>query len=114
MWRAVVVLLYLGAASSAAMAADLAEAVAIQGSGKLTICRSWLVSESCTTHTVALPARVSVGDSIKLTYGSNPKTYIFHVADIHRRDKGCVILSENSGPKEAGERIEVSQCGRGH
>jgi hypothetical protein len=110
MRRAMLVFLFFGAALSLAIAADLAEAVAIQGSGKLTICRSWLVSESCTTHKVVLPERVSVGDLIKLSYGSNLKNHAFRVARIRRTGEGCTILSENSRSEDTGERIEVARC----
>jgi len=105
-----VALLIFCAALAPATAGDLLNAIFIKGSGKLTTCRSWLVYNACTTHKVPLPGRVAVGDSIELRYGSNPKHYTFHVSLIRREGKGCIILSENSGAKEDGEKIELTRC----
>jgi|SRR5436305_3821991 hypothetical protein len=92
-------------------AAGAVEAVTTPGSGDLTICRSWIVYASCNTyHKVPLPTQVAIGDAITVTYGSNPKDYIFHVARILQEDKRCRILSDASDAKGEGERIEVAQC----
>src|SRR2546430_1899271 len=45
-----------------ASAADLGDAVMIEGAGGLTTCRSWIFFTSCATHKVRLPERVSAGD----------------------------------------------------
>ena len=89
---------------------DIVEAVMTSGSGRLTTCRSWLVYNSCTTHKVLLPERVAVGDQLKLSYGSNPKNYTFHVALIRREGDRCRVLSASSGPREDGEKIEIAHC----
>jgi hypothetical protein len=100
----------IAAAPIAAGAADAA--VTTSGSGALTICRDWLVYDSCTTyHKVDLPDRIAVGDKIELTYGTNPKDYIFHVSGIRHDGDRCTILSEHSGSGNKGERIEVTPCG---
>jgi hypothetical protein len=103
----------LAAVCSAIVATPVAAAaVTTPGSGALTICRDWLVYESCTTyHKVDLPDRITVGDRIELTYGTNPKDYVFHVSRINHDGDRCVILSENSGRGGKGERIEVTPCG---
>ena len=76
---AAVFLMMIGAAPS--VAAETVEAVTTAGSGRLTICRNWLVYNSCTTYRkVAVPDRVAVGDRISLTFGSNPKDYTFWFA----------------------------------
>lgn len=90
--------------------ADTVNAVTTPGSGTLTTCRSWVVFNSCDTHKVVLPERIAVGDKLKLTYGSNPKDYNFHVMNIRQQGGGCEILSEASGGSENGEKIEVAQC----
>ena len=91
--------------------ADTIEAVTTPRLGALTVCRSWVVYNSCTTYgKVPLPERIAVGDKVKLTYGSNPKDYIFHVVDIRRQDGRCTILSDASGGKENGEKLELMQC----
>jgi len=86
-------------------------AVTTPGAGDFTICRSWLVYDSCNTyHKVELPARVSIGDDIDVTFGSNHKVYTFHVVRILRQSKKCRILSNVSDPQGGGERIEVPNC----
>ena len=91
--------------------ADTIEAVTTPRLGALTVCRSWVVYNSCTTYgKVPVPERIAVGDKVKLTYGTNPKDYIFHVVDIRRQDGRCTILSDASGGKENGEKLELTQC----
>ena len=85
-------------------------AVTTPGSGSLTMCRSWVVYNSCEAHKVALPSQVSVGDEIKLTFGSNAKTYTFHVAQIRREGGACTILSDASAGREDGEKLEIASC----
>jgi hypothetical protein len=103
--------LTLAAGASASAAAGPPNAVTTLGSGDLTICRSWIVYQSCTTyHKVALPERIAVGDDLPVTFGSNPKDYVFRVARIARDGDRCKILSEASGADAEGERIEVAQC----
>src|SRR5437773_759943 len=83
--------------SRQAAAFDLANAVTTPGSGTLTKCRSWLVYTSCTTHhRVDLPEHVAVGDKVELSYGSNLKSYTFHVVRIRHEDDTCTFLSEAS------------------
>jgi hypothetical protein len=91
-------------------AADTVNAVTTPGAGTLTTCRSWVVYNSCDTHKVVLPSRIAIGDKLKLTYGSNPKDYKFHVMDIRPQGAGCMILSEMSGGSENGEKLEIAQC----
>ena len=94
----------------AATAADGVDAVTTPGSGELTLCRSYLMYNSCDQHRVILPERIAVGDKLKLTYGSNPKNYSFHVVGIRRDGENCAILSDASGGKEDGEKIDVNPC----
>ena len=91
-------------------AADPVNAVTTPGSGSLTVCRSWVVYNSCDEHKVTLPSQVSIGDDIKLTYGSNAKTYTFHVVQIRREGSVCTILSDASGGREDGERLDIGAC----
>ena len=74
------------------------------------MCRSLVVYNSCDAHKVVLPSRIAVGDKIKLTYGSNPKNYNFHVVQIRQQDSGCTILSDASSGREDGEKIEIAPC----
>lgn len=104
-------LLAIAAAPIAAAAAETVEAVTTPRNGTLTICRSWVVYRSCKPYyKVPIPERVAVGDRLKLSFGSNPKDYIFRVVQIRPKGDGCVILSEESGGAEDGEKIEIARC----
>jgi hypothetical protein len=102
-------LLRLAVSSGAAFAADGVVAVTTPGTGELTMCRSMVVYNSCDAHKVILPARIAVGDRLKLTYGSNPKDYNFHVVQIQKQGANCTIFNNASGD-ENGEKIEVAAC----
>src|ERR1051325_11728911 len=71
-------------------------AVAIAGKGILTICRGWIVFETCKTYDkIDLPPQVAVGDRITLSaFGSNPKDYVFHIVEIRQKGRGCMLLSD--------------------
>ena len=92
-------------------AADMGDAVMIEGSGVLTTCRSWIFFTSCTTHKVRLPERVAAGDRVNLSYGSNPKNYTFEIALIRLEGDACTLMSESSRSDGEGEKIEVARCG---
>jgi hypothetical protein len=101
----------LAGAPPIALAAATVEAVTTPGSGTLTKCRSWVVYTRCATyHKIAVPEQIAVGDEISLTYGSNTKTYIFHVVRIRRKGNSCAIWNERSGPNREGEKLEIGQC----
>jgi hypothetical protein len=102
-------MVFLAAVAGPAIA-DPVDAVTTAGSGSLTVCRSWVVYNSCDAHKVTLPDQVSVGDEIKLTYGSNRKSYTFHVVQIRREGTACTILSDASGGREDGERLDIASC----
>jgi hypothetical protein len=86
-------------------------AITTSDKATLTICRSWVVYRSCKAYDkVALPPRIAVGDNIKLTYGSNMKTYIFAVVEIRPKGEGCLLLSDQSGGEEDGERLDLPRC----
>jgi hypothetical protein len=94
-----------------ARAAEAMTAIATPGKGRLTLCRSWIVYRSCRSYDkVALPRRIAVGDRVPLNFGSNPKAYEFKVAEIRSRGEGCLLLSDQSGGEEDGERLDVFPC----
>lgn len=98
------------AAATGAAAAGAAT-VASPGSGTLTKCRSWIFFRSCRKyHHVALPTHISVGDKVRLHYGSNPKYYDFPVAQIRRHGRGCTLLSSAPGAADSGDKIEIGTC----
>ena len=91
--------------------AEKPAAVTVTGKGVLTICRDWLVFHTCKPYDkIDLPPRVAVGDKLILTFGSNPKDYLFHVVEIRQKDEGCLLLTEESNGREDRERIEVPRC----
>ena len=92
-------------------AAEIGDAVMIEGSGVLTTCRSWVLFTSCTTHKVRLPERVAAGDKVNVSFGSNPKNYTFEIALIRLEGDACTLLSESSRSEGEGEKIEVAHCG---
>ena len=92
-------------------AAAALTAVATQGKGVLTICRSWIVYRSCKPYDkVTLPPQIAVGDRITLNFGSNTKAYVFVVTEIRPKGNGCLVLSDQSEGSEDGERLEVPSC----
>src|SRR5689334_23611421 len=92
-------------------AAEIGDAVMIEGSGVLTTCRSWVLFTSCATHKVRLPERVAAGEKVNLSFGSNPKNYTFEIALIRLEGDACTLLSESSRSEGEGEKIEVAHCG---
>ena len=104
-------LLAIVAGPIAAAATETVAAVTTPHHGVLTMCRSWLVHRSCRPYyKVLIPEHVAVGDRIRLTFGSNPKDYIFHVVQIRRNGGGCTILSHAGHGAEDEERLDVSPC----
>jgi hypothetical protein len=80
------------------------EAVEPAGPGMLTKCRNWLIASSCNTyHHITLPARIAVGDTITISFGSSPKDYTFSVTRIALKGKHCTIFSE-------ADKINVASC----
>ena len=105
---AAAILLY---AASDAAAAEALDVVTTPGSGTLTMCRHWLVYKSCSDyHRIAVPERVAVGDTLRLTFGSNPKDYNFRVVRLQRTRDTCTIFSDSSNSGETGERLEIAPC----
>jgi hypothetical protein len=85
--------------------------VTVSGKGILTICRNWIVFRTCKPYDkIDLPPRIAVGDNLDLTFGSNPKDYLFHVVEIRQSGEGCVLLSHISKGQEDRERIDIPRC----
>jgi len=104
-------LLLFGELPAPAQTAVAVGAVVTPGLGTLTMCRNWLVSQSCASyHHIALPELVAIGDRFKIRYGSNPKIYEFHVLQIVHHDERCTILSDAPGSSEAGEHFDIAPC----
>jgi hypothetical protein len=98
-------------AGPAAGQPDLVSTVAPGGPGVLTKCRNWLVATSCRTyHHIALPSKITVGNTITVTFGSSPKEYAFLVARIALEGNHCAIFSEPHGNRHGVDKINVAPC----
>jgi len=92
-------------------AADAVEEVHPGGPGMLTKCRDWLVASSCRTyHHIRLPSRIAVGDTITVSFGSDPKEYGFFVARIALEDDRCTLFTEATGDRHGMDKIDITPC----
>ncbi|TMJ69216.1 MAG: hypothetical protein E6G83_03195 [Alphaproteobacteria bacterium] len=112
-WIAGLLLAAATVGPSAAQEPDSVEAVEPGGPGELTKCRNWLVASSCKTyHHISLPPRITVGDTITVTFGSSRKEYEFPVARIAHKGRHCAIFSEAEGDRHQIDKINVAPCYR--
>jgi hypothetical protein len=99
------------AVSFGVAAADAIEAVHSHGSGVLTKCRDWLVASSCRTyHHISVPSRIAVGDTITVSFGSDPKEYGFFVARIALEGDRCTIFAETTENRHGMDKINITPC----
>jgi len=85
-------------------------AVETGGNGSLTKCPSLLPTHFCHTYKhIVLPERVAVGDTLQLSFGSNPKEYGFPVARIVLDGSRCTIFSA-PGEAAAQDRVDIAHC----
>ena len=103
--------LFIAIASvSAAAQPNTVDAVWSGGGGVLTKRIDWLVASSHRNyHHISLPARIAVGDTITLSFGSSPKTYEFSVARITLKDNRCEIFSKAEIHHHR-DKIMISPC----
>jgi len=86
-------------------------AVLTGGKGVLTKCFSWFSSPTCNTyHHIAVPQRITIGDTVRLTYGSNPKSYGFAAVSIALQGDRCTIFSEQPGSSDRVDKLVVMPC----
>src|ERR1700745_688937 len=89
------------------------EAVEPGGPGVLTKCRNWLITTSCKTYNhIDLPPRITVGDTIPLSFGSHLKEFQFFGARIALKGRHCAIFSEAHGDGHEIDKINVAPCYR--
>jgi hypothetical protein len=112
-WIAGLLLAAATVGPSTARAPDSVDAVEPGGPGVLTKCRDWLIASSCNRyHHITLPPRISVGDTITVTFGSSPKEYAFPVARIAQKGRHCVIFGDTEGDRHHVDTINVAPCYR--
>jgi hypothetical protein len=93
--------------------AENVAAVAPGGPGVLTKCRDWLMVSTCKSYEhVALPDVIRVGDELKVSFGSNPKEFVFPVARIALKGHHCAIFSKVEGDRHKIDKINVAPCRR--
>ena len=81
------------AASQAPAAGENVSLVTTSGTATFKLCRDWVFTHTCREYgNVAVPARVTSGDSFELTFGSNPKTMWFQVKTILLQDGRCLLI----------------------
>jgi hypothetical protein len=103
-WSAPAITCFLAVAEPSA--AEEITAIITGGKGELTKCSY----EGCLLyHHVALPARITVGDKVKLWYGSNPKYHVFAIAKIVPKDAGCSVYSQLV-KTDGVDKIELATC----
>jgi hypothetical protein len=84
--------------SAAAAPPQPVTAVLTGGSAILIKCYSWFVSDQCNTyHHIRVPEHIAVGDTLRITYGSNPKNYGFPARRIKLHGDRCRIYGERQG-----------------
>ena len=89
--------------------AETVTVVAPAGLGILTKCRNWLIATSCRTYQhIKLPARITVGDTVTLSFGGYPKEYRFYVAKIEVEDARCTILSAAEAAPDEIDKIDIT------
>ena len=96
-----------------AASSDAPKAITTGKSGEFRNCYRvfFFFGTRCSYRHVLLPERITVGDDLVLTYGSNTKQHAFRVGQISRaHDGGCTILRDSTQQSEAGDTIEVSKC----
>lgn len=87
------------------------DAVEPKSPGLLTKCFGWLIPGPCRTyHHISLPSRITVGDTITVTFGSNTKTYRFVVSRIVLQGDRCQIFRQTGKNYQRTDRLDVAHC----
>jgi hypothetical protein len=114
-FRIWIMALSIAAAGFAAATAEADNVVAVEpgGPGVLTKCRDWLMASTCKSYQhIALPARIQVGDTLTVSFGSSPKEFVFPVARIALKGRHCAIFSKATGDRHEMDKINVAPCHR--
>ena len=96
--------------ASAADVSDRVTEIETPGSGTLTMCRDWLLYDSCTTYAhVTLPKRLAIGDAVPLSFGSDNRQYSFPISRIIKNGIVCTVLSEAADDARV-NKLKVPSC----
>jgi hypothetical protein len=101
----------LAATLATPAAANEVTVIATPGMGNLTMCPvTFAVYRSCNLyHHIKLPPQITVGDKVRVRFGSNPKRYSFPIARIVRDGERCTIYSQTTETEDV-EKIEIASC----
>ena len=104
-------MLVLAGLGAASFAAEPVKTIDTPGTGRLIMCRDWLVYTSCWSYRhIAIPGHIKVGDNIDLTFGSNNKTITFSVERILHDGDRCDVYNTPDGAVRKVNRIKVEGC----
>jgi hypothetical protein len=107
---AVAVFLLAAVAPPRPVEAGEVTAIETSGSGNLTMCPLRAFGSCYLYHRVKLPLQMTIGDKVRVHFGSNPKEYDFPVVRIIVRDRGgCTVFSQLTKTEDV-EKIEVPSC----
>jgi hypothetical protein len=108
-WTAAALL--VGGAGLARASEDVT-AISTSREGDLTMCpATFAVYRSCNLyHHIKIPPQITVGDKVRVRFGSNPKRYNFPVARIVRYGENCAVFSQTTDTEDV-EKIEIASCG---
>jgi hypothetical protein len=96
--------------AGAAWAGDEVNSISTPGKGDLTMCpNSWGMRSCNLYHHIKLPPQITVGDKVRVRFGSNPKRYSFPIARIVRDGERCTIYSQTTETEDV-EKIEIASC----
>lgn len=91
--------------------------VSTAGSGTLKLCRDWMIRHSCREYgDISIPARIAVGDTFEITFGSNPKTIRFQVKGMMAEGRNCLLIPDyeemppNQPPNHPSDMVIVKEC----
>jgi hypothetical protein len=86
--------------------ADDVKSVSTGGKGDLTMCSY----RGCNLyHHIKLPPQITIGDTVRVHFGSNPKHYDFPVAWIVRDGDACKVFAQ-PGETEDVTKLEIAAC----
>jgi hypothetical protein len=109
--RTALALAILVATGGAAAPAPTVSAVVTGGKAELTKCYSWFVSATCNIyHHITVPPHIAVGDTVGITYGSNPKHYPFAALSIAVHGDRCTIFGEQQGSPDRVDTLVIRPC----
>ena len=96
------------------LAQETVKTIETPGKAKFQICRDWMMFVTCNEYSrVEIPPKISVGDRLFLSFGSNYKTMAFPVAAIRADEDTCTLYTQPPTPgtnETAIDKLTVDAC----